>query len=311
MAIILTNCTNRKKGFVDPGLVSDDLDSGPIEAVAKQWITNLKNASAKNLAHETYCGRGFREAEASAISLNCPLYIVSAGLGIVNSKQLIPVYNLTVSPQTINSIGNKFSDHSSPNAWWSRISKENPFGSSLFDTLEHHPDGIILIALSRPYIELLQDELQNCPAHQQHRLRFFGKKLNSALPAFLYGNWMPYDDRLDCAGPGYSGTQSDFAQRALRHFVTEVLNKQPDRDANMHRSMVLESLSPLDRREIPKRQRLNDQDISNAIQSNWESGKGQSSALLRIIRRDLGVACEQSRFREIYRTVKNKIGDTT
>lgn len=122
---------------------------------------------------------------------------------------------------------------------------------------------------------------------------------------------MPYDDRLDCAGPGYSGTQTDFAQRSLRHFVTEVLNKLQDGDAYTHRSMVLESLSPLDRREIPKRQRLSDQDIGIAIRNNWECGKGQSSALLRIIRRDLKIACEQSRFREIYHTVKNTMGDTT
>lgn len=29
---------------------------------------------------------------------------------------------------------------------------------------------------------------------------------------------MPYDDRLDYAGKGYSGTQTDLAQRALRRF---------------------------------------------------------------------------------------------
>ena len=119
---------------------------------------------------------------------------------------------------------------------------------------------------------------------------------------------MPYDDRLDFAGPGYSGTQADFAQRSLRHFVNEVLNKHQDGDTYTHRSMVLKYLAPLQKREIPKRLQLSDQDIGIAIRKNWESGKGQSSKLLRIIRSDLGIACEQSRLRDIYHTVKNTIG---
>lgn len=316
MTIILTNCTNRKKGLVMPELTSDSLDSGPLNVVAKQWIDRLKSAQAenlaKNLARETYCGRSFREAESSASSLDCPLYVVSAGLGIVNAEKFIPVYSLTVSSETTNSISKKISENISTNAWWSKIIKGNPFGSSLADTIKSHPDGLILIALSRPYIELLWDELKNCPPHQHHRFRFFGKKLNSALPASLSKNWMPYDDRLDYAGPGYSGTQTDFAQRSLRHFVIEILNKHQDGgDAHMHYSMVQKLLSPLDRREIPKRQRVSDEEIVAAIRDNWECGKGQSSTLLRIIRRNLGIACEQSRFRDIYHTVKNTMESTT
>lgn len=308
MAIVLTNCTNRKKGIIAPELTTNSLNSGSIEFVAEQWLDRLKNASPTNSVRETYCGRSFREAEASATSLNCPLYVVSAGLGIVNSEQSIPVYNLTVSSRIVNSICNKISSYTSTSEWWSKIVSENPFGSSLADTLALYPEDLILVALSRPYIELLYDELLECSISQQHRLRFFGKKLNFVLPTSLDGNWMPYDDRLDCAGPGYSGTQTDFAQRSLRHFVTEVLNKNQDGDTFTHRLMVQESLSYLSRRKIPKRQRLSDEEIGIAIQNYWEYGKGQSSALLRILRRDLGIACEQSRFRDIYHTVRNTMG---
>ena len=117
---------------------------------------------------------------------------------------------------------------------------------------------------------------------------------------------MPYDDRLDCIGSGFSGTQSDFAQRALRHFVTELLSKDADGDGDVHthRTMVLDSLSTIGRREMPKRKRLSDDEIYNAIRDNWAEGRGQSSALLRIIRHKLGIACEQSRFRTIYHSVK-------
>jgi hypothetical protein len=50
---------------------------------------------------------------------------------------------------------------------------------------------------------------------------------------------------------------------------------------------------------------LDDHGVGAAIRDNWVRGKGQSSELLRILRRDLGIACEQSRFRMIYHAVKN------
>ncbi len=307
MTIILTNCTNRKRGVTVPGLNQDNLAPGSIEFVANQWLALLKGAPAINTAREIYCGRSFREAEASSRTLNCPLYVVSAGLGIIFSELSVPVYNLTVTSKKSDSILNKVCGDVSPRIWWSRVTKGNPFGSSLNTILNNHFDDLILIALSRTYLELLRNELLLCPLDQQLRLRFFGKNLDSVLPSALTGNWMPYDDRLDGAGQGHSGTQSDFAQRALRHFVSKILHQCEDGDTNTHRSMVLESLSSLVRRETPKRTRLTDSEIGTTIRENWERGKGQSSSLLRIIRHELNIACEQARFRDIYHSIKYQL----
>jgi hypothetical protein len=309
MTIVLTNCTSRKKGVANPTLNQDNLVPGSIESVANQWLALLGNAPAINLAHDIYCGRGFREAEATSRTLNCPLYVVSAGLGVIKSDLSVPVYNLTVTSEKNDSVLNKVCGDSSPRMWWSRISKMNPFGSSLNQILTDHDDDLILIALPRTYLELVKDDLLQCPLNQQLRLRFFGKNLDTILPSFLTENWMPYDDRLDGAGPGFSGTQSDFAQRALRHFVLKILSQCEYGDANTHRVMALDSLSSIVRKEIPKRQRLTDTEIGTAIRENWARGKGQSSLLLRIIRQDLNIACEQSRFRDIYHSIRKSIGD--
>jgi hypothetical protein len=309
MTIVITNCTNRKIGTVLPGLTTDYLAHGSIDYVARQWLVKLKSATAKKPAREIYCGRSFREAEASAFTLKCPLYVVSAGLGIINADHSVPIYNLTIAPGTNDSILNKVRGNTSAKAWWSKIARHNPFGSSLISILEDHPDDLILLALSRSYIDLLQDELLNCSLDQQSRMRFFGKQLDSILPNSLSENWMPYDDRLDSAGPGYSGTQSDFSQRALRHFVTKVLNRHEDGDLFTHRTMVLGSLSTLVKRETPKRRRLSDDEIGKVIRDNWGRGKGRTTTLLRIVRRELDIACEQSRFKNIYHSIKGLMGD--
>ena len=311
MTIIITNCTNRKKGTVETELCQESLLPGTIDSIANQWHKKLKILSPLNPARDIYCGRGFREAEAASNTLHCPLYVVSAGLGIVHADTLVPVYNLSAISSDEKSALRKVNGDKSPKLWWSKVVPRNPYGSSLINILQNHPEELVLISLSRSYLNLLQDELHHCPPQQQSKLRFFGKNPNSALPDFLIQNWMPYDDRLDGVEQGYSGTQSDFAQRALRHFASKILSncKDVDVDAHTHSSMVAEVLSSITRREIPKRQKLNDTEISEAIRDNWSIGKGQSSLLLRILRDDLSIACEQSRFKNIYHSVKNKIGE--
>jgi hypothetical protein len=305
MTIVLTNCTNRKSGIANPLLICENLDTSTIGNVAQQWVNRLKEVPPVNSASNTYCGRGFQEAKSSANSLNCPLYVVSAGLGIIKSTQLIPSYNLTISSRSNNSINRKVTDFTSTDKWWSCIANKTIYGSSLFNTLKDQSEGLILIALSRPYIELINDELLNFPPHQEPRVRFFGKKLNHVLPEYLHKNWMPYDDRLDSTGASYKGTQGDFAQRALRHFVNEILSNEPYEDTHSHSTKINALLAPLSKRETPKRQQMNDQEIANMIRNQWELGKGQSSRILRLIRHELGIACEQSRFKKIYHFVKN------
>jgi hypothetical protein len=309
MPVVITNCTNRKRGAITDVLSAISLDRGSIDAVAKQWIDRLRCAPANRIARDVYCGRSFREAEASALTLNASLYIVSAGLGIVESNRRVPNYNLTVTSGTSNTISKRIIGNTTPRSWWSLISQGTPFGISFLDILSKYPDDIVLIALSRPYVELIREELLQVTPEQSARLRFFGKNLEQFLPASLARSWMPYDDRLDDAGKGYSGTQTDLAQRALRHFVREVLlNGDNSACSTTHRSLVLASLANLRVRETPKRMRLDDEGVGTAIRDNWVRGKGQSSELLRILRRDLGIACEQSRFQLIYHTVKNSMG---
>jgi hypothetical protein len=305
MTVVITNCTNRKRIDVGPILSASSLSRGSIATVAKQWKDRLRKTRAVSLARDVYCGRSYREAEVSANCINSPLYIVSAGLGVVSSHDTIPSYDLTVSTGSVNTISLKIVGNAAPQTWWSLVSKDNPYGTSLNEVLNEHSNELFLIALSRPYIELVIDELLLIDKEQSTRIRFFGKQLDQVLPESLISCWMPYDDRLDCIGNGYAGTQSDMAQRALHHFVSEVLvGRSAKSSAKSHKEKVLKALSSLTARSIPKRTKLSDIAIFRVIRKNWSNGQGQSSELLRMLRHDLGIACEQSRFRNIYYSVK-------
>jgi hypothetical protein len=122
---------------------------------------------------------------------------------------------------------------------------------------------------------------------------------------------MPYDDRLESV-PHYSGTRTDFPQRALLHFVTELDGHYLDWSAGA--KAVSQSLTGLSTRHIPTRTRLDDAEITNVLRRHWTDYGGSSTRLLRFLRREAQIACEQGRFRDIWRGLKaemNAKGATT
>jgi hypothetical protein len=111
---------------------------------------------------------------------------------------------------------------------------------------------------------------------------------------------MPYDDRLDQVQGDHAGTQSDFAQRALRHFVQTIGVEVSD--IGLHRDAVNASLAGLSHRAAPSRRRLDDQAVVAMIVRDWDVVGGRSGAMLRRLRDDLDVACEQGRFKLLFKT---------
>jgi len=304
MTIIITNCTSRKRSSPLQDLSVENIHDGSFYDVAAQWRELLKKSLPEHPATKTYCGRSFREVEKCSELLNAPLYVISAGLGVIDANTCIPWYNITTTTGTTASIGRKICDAYSPSEWWGAITLNNPYGKSLIDTLEKNPKGLILFALSRPYIELIKKELESLPSKYYPRLRFLGKNTGNALPKNIQANWMPYDDRLECIGNGYSGTQSDFAQRALKHFVYEVLPMLPSGTTQDHQTITLDFLSHTAKPEKVIRLKKSDDEILALIRKHWNNGTISSTEILRIFRSNLGVACEQSRFRYLYKKAK-------
>jgi len=164
---------------------------------------------------------------------------------------------------------------------------------------------LILAALSRPYLDMVADAWSRWPAERLSRLRLFSKEAPGGDLDETFGRaWMPYDDRLDrFDGGAYAGTQSDFAQRALKHFV-ETIGIAPS-DVSDHRKAVLSALDGLETRERPSRERLDDAQIRALIARDWAVVAGRSGAMLRHLRDTLGVACEQGRFKTLFHAVAN------
>lgn len=238
-----------------------------------------------------------------ARSLACgQMFVVSAGVGLVHEDDHVPAYDLTVTERsgefarTLDRVGATASD------WWAELGAVGIGRGSISGLLRAHPGRQILIALPAGYLEMVSDDLNGLHDTEVEFLRIFTSPAGAAaLPHRLSKATMPYDARLESL-PGHAGTRVDFPQRALRHFVEFLNGHQLDTDTA--RRAVAQSLQGLPHRHTPVRTRLSDDAIAQLLEANWHAHGGSSTRLLRFVRREAGIACEQRRFRDIWRRVQ-------
>ena len=295
VAAVITICTHRKKAAPPSAATPVSLPVGTQEAVQSAWMERLRALPANVEASKLYSGRGFGLATQAAELVRSKLYILSAGLGLVPSDRKVPVYGLTVSGGHAESVAARVTGELDISAWFSALCS-GPHSDQWTDALGRG-SGRVLIALTRPYAEMVGESLSALEPQVLARLRIFGASLGDALPASLHPALAPYDDRLDAIFPG---TRADFAQRAMLHFARYIAhaNDAQDRDSDyVAVDAALDGITAPDRLRRPRR---TDEEILHLISVRLRSQPG-IARILRALRDEEGIACEQSRFSRLYR----------
>lgn len=273
-----------------------DLGRGEIGQLAQEWRSRVEQASVPHVpVHELYAGRAFSLASKTAASVGADLFVLSAGMGFVKQDALVPPYNLSVAPGTDDCILQRSLQLPFTAAQWWAALHEPALSPPLATLLRARPKALLILAATRPYIEMVEEDLLSLTPAQAARLRIVGPTRADALPELLQPSLMPYDDRLDDAELGLQGTRFDFAARALAHFVGLVGKDDRIQSPQDHARRVRLSLS---KRQAPvrvERERLNAADLQRHIRTLKKAGESKTSALSKL-RRDLGYACEQRRF---------------
>ncbi len=300
--VVVTGCTTRKRVVGIPvSMRSIDGMMSPAR-LATRWASLVADAPKTTGAGNLYVGRAFFEAKTVARSLSADLYIVSAGLGLVSEADMVPNYDLTVgsSPGSLQTA--LASTESTAATWWNALTPLFGCAYPLARMVAQAVDRMVLVALPATYLEMVRDDLAQLTAESSSRLRILTSPAGrSAVPGHLGRCVLPYDERLEALG-GYNGTRADFPQRALRHFI-EVIggHRCPLHEAH---AAVDAAMSVLSRRELPAREKQTDEQIASLLHENWSSHHGSATRLLRYLRDEALVACEQSRFQQICRKVR-------
>lgn len=233
-----------------------------------------------------------------ASSVGTKLFVVSAGLGLVPGSQKLPMYSLTVARRAEDSIHGKAVGRFDPAAWFEALA-DGPYSVAWEDVFSEGADRV-LVALTKPYAKMATPALAKLPSSDLRRLRLFGAGLDATLPITLKPYLLPYDDRLDTLFPG---TRSDFAQRALVHFVQNVAAAGGDyaADADGVRASLAATKAP----SRPQRRAATDEALLTLIRARL-GPRASASRLLRQIRDEDQMACEQGRFARLFRQARTE-----
>ena len=297
---VVTNCTARKAKTPVRKMCAHSLPKGSLSAVSKEWRQRLVAAEEKVPAGSLYQGRAFQESMRAARLAETPLYIVSAGLGLITDNTLIPPYSLTISEGDTDSIRDRVEDENlRPATWWRAVSSASTQSQDLAKVIRRSPQSLFVLALSPGYLELVMEDVLALTPAELSRVRLTGPRRETDLPEALRAIHLPYDDRLDGKGSPIRGTESDFPQRAALHFVQLALGKRAHLSPREHKQLVLGALQHWPRKKIPNRKRLTEAALRRAIGGVLRECNGQWSKALRLLRDRRRIACEQKRFRKI------------
>lgn len=306
MPLVITTCTNRKRRPVASELHAGGLPRGELAEVASLWGERLTQATATYPADALYGGRSFRDSVVAANKAGARLLVVSAGLGLIDAGAQIPSYACTVLDGAQDSISARVLGGFSKAGWWRELSRVSPHAVGLPD-VAGGSEGLILAALSDGYIEMMLAEFMALPEARQEDLRLFTRAPKERVPPQLHPFLMSYDDRLDGPDSPIRGTRSDFAARALLHFVDHVLMKGDQRSAAQHADAISLAMESWRAPPVFSRQRLTDEEITRLMHDHWAQVGGSAAKLLRLFRDELGIACEQGRFAALARQVREEV----
>lgn len=237
---VVTTCSSRKAFTPAPELECRSLPRGGLETVGQEWLSRINSAAPVCRAADLYKGRGFGYAARATAAGD--VFTISAGLGLLRPGELVPSYGLTVAAGADDDIFRKVTSRRNPAAWWGVVSQSR-FSSSVRSAFEK--PGLVLIALSAPYLAMISAEIQALPESDLERLRLFLPGTPRMLPASLSASLMPYDNRLNLPASPLRGPLTDFAPRAALLFAQTILPEMPTAGPDAHADAVADWLEEL------------------------------------------------------------------
>jgi hypothetical protein len=306
--IILTNCTAKKRASLPVLKFAVQTKNVTIKDVADQWTNLVQEAKNVLPASKVYVGRTVKDAIDAGNMLGAPVFFISAGLGLISQDRLIPSYNLSISPNQKQTpvpdecdLRTTLSMHScSPSEWWNLLNHQKP----MLDILNANEDTLIWIALPSSYINLVQEDLLAIPKTMVKNLRIFTSPAGvQAFAPKLRVACLPYDERLNSVANS-EGTRNDFPQRALLHYLRCLQGRKLNLQEG--KAKVQRFLSDFSVRDFPVREKKSDEEIIRLLERYWSKTNGSAARLLRVLRDDLKISCEQRRFSSLWRSVNNQ-----
>lgn len=293
MIYLITNCTNAKKKITNLECKLRNFDFNDINQTANNWINKLSNSNDEKLPiKEMYKGVAWKaglDAEKSfSDKFNTKLLIASAGYGLVNSCKEIISYSVTFAKNQEDSVYN-FDLEMPTKTWWNSI---NNFDINTIDAKSY-----IFVSVPYEYLIAMKDTIDDL-------IKNFGNKVfiivvsKKVLPKSFDGNILRFDTKFNNFE---AGTMTTIIQRCLRWLSNEIVSKELSFEHKVLQNHIDTFLSQYSEYKVEKRIQGSDEELVLLIKehiSNHEI-KSASKGLRKL--RDMGYACEQKRYGQLFK----------
>lgn len=285
---LVATCTDRKRLPAAASATVRDLRRGPVAERAATWIRRLEASTDRVMtARDLYSGESWSVAR-STESLVAQLFVVSAGYGLVTADDQLCPYAATFSLGVPDSVGE---NEVQCEEWWRILCEWRGPSRSRVSLSELSSRGVVLIAASWQYLVPLRSEIERLPPERV-------LVCSAGAPAGLLDDYrLPVEGRFRTV---VGGSMMAVNTRVARH----LLEREGQRLGRGAAERILAELAVASGRLVsPSRVRLTDDDIRTwIVEALSDSGDARWTALHRRFR-DAGLACEQRRFRQLFREV--------
>jgi hypothetical protein len=296
--VLVVACAQRKRISPPVELRLSSIDAGPDER-SVEWSRRIREVEAsQHCAQDLYVGDHWRAAceaygVAQQYSNRAELWVISAGYGLIPSSKLIKPYGATFATRSADSVwrGPSEGDRGERlRQWWGELEHE----VALADLLPTREDGAVVIAAGAAYLAALDADLGSVLRREANHDRV------SVISAGTKGDGvvLPVSGRFRA---GVGGTDSSLNARTLALLARSATEHQFRRSAMAATLVRMASALPSTTRRAGRT--TEDVQIARRIREMRKRDPGISrTGALRELRND-GIACEQARFRSIWRRV--------
>jgi hypothetical protein len=297
--ILITNCAATKRITAgEPVLLRKW--SGSVRQRFHWWRNAIEKQVPTTTARQCYGGDAWSQAIATEkISPSrSKLWVISAGLGLLSADEEISNYSATFVNNEPDSVA---SDLSGKADWWNLLVewRRGLTGiGCITDLAVANPKSVFIVSVSSSYFSVIKDDLISARTALASPDQLLVISAGTRPVASLGDSLLPIDARFENL---VGGARATLNARMLRHIVEE--NRQERISASKISVYLSAIATTLKSPRSFDRRSLGDKEITAFIRKQLRLvPRCNASALLRILR-DQGMACEQKRFRRIYKTI--------
>ncbi|MBX7133584.1 MAG: hypothetical protein K1X67_12995 [Fimbriimonadaceae bacterium] len=285
---IVVNCTERKSQRPSPELQARSLPQGELTDRFQRWRRRVETAAPESALIDLYQGEAWQQArgladDAVRLGFDVHLRVASAGLGLRDANSKAPAYAATFAgghPDTVAAVG------PDSKSWWKALLELQGSGS-----LAETAGKTVLLVLSESYARAMEDDLHALAERGGDLLLIGGAKTIHGLPR------LPADMGLR---RHLGGTASSITLRMARRWLASRRTPNLYSDTNAARwDKWAASVSELERYD---RSPASDAELRKMIKPLKAADPTLSATRALRVLRDSGVACEQKRFAELFRS---------